>query len=264
MEYAPPYKEKGLIALAKCPNCSYKLKAWDIKAECPKCKTNIPNFNWEERLEEDAVRSEIAFSKLRERKDNFKTTLFGTKLLTVRFVCTFLPLLVLVLPIANVHINLPYNQGDVSISILGIVLWVLGNSIDFSSLLSFFSGEIMGQTFLLLAAALALFLLAFILALLSFFLLMIRSVSLGSKGNIVCNILSVLLICASVFVFGSFFSSLEGTGVNFITSHSLSVCLFAGIAIYTLNTVLNIATDKYLSPKHKAFIKNRKEQKKAK
>ncbi|MBQ2759503.1 MAG: hypothetical protein IJE93_07005, partial [Clostridia bacterium] len=109
-----------------------------------------------------------------------------------------------------------------------------------------------------------LFLLAFILALLSFFLLMIRSVSLGSKGNIVCNILSVLLICASVFVFGSFFSSLEGTGVNFITSHSLSVCLFAGIAIYTLNTVLNIATDKYLSPKHKAFIKNRKEQKKAK
>lgn len=253
-----------MISLAKCPNCSYKLKIWNIKAECPQCKTNIPNFNWEERLEEDAARSELAFSRLRERKDNFRTTLFGTKLLTVRFVCTFLPLLLLVLPIVNVHINLPYNQGDASISILSIVLWVLGNSLDFGSLISLFSGEIMGQTFLLLAVAFVLFLLAFILAVLSFFLLMIRSVSLGNRGNIVCNVLSVLLICASVFVFASFFSSLESSGVNFITSHSFSVCLFAGIAFYILNTVLNIATDKYLSPKRKAFTNNRKEQKKAK
>ncbi len=253
-----------MIALAKCPNCSYKLKIWDIKAECPKCKTNIPNFNWEERLEEDAVRSELAFAKLGERKDNVKTTLFGSKLLTVRFVCTFLPLLLLVLPIVNVGINLPYNQSETSISILGIVLWVLGNSLDFGSLLSLFSGEVMGQTFILLAVALVLFLLAFILAVLSFFLLIIRSVSLGNRGNIVCNILSVLLICASFFVFGTFFSSVESTSVNFISSHSFNVCLFVGIAFYLLNSVLNIASNKYLSPMRKAFIKNRKEHKIAK
>ncbi len=250
--------------MAKCPNCSYKLKAWDIKAECPKCKTNIPNFNWEKRLEEDAARSEIAFAKLGERKNNIKTTLFGSRLLTVRFVCTFLPLVLLVLPIVNVHINIPFNQEDAAISVLSIVLWIVGNSLDFGSLLSLFSGEVMGQTFLLLALAFALFLLAFILAVLSFFLLMIRSVSLGNTGNIVCNILSVVLICASIFTFSAFFNTLESTSVNFITSPSFSVCLFAGIALYLLNTVLNIAANKFLAPKRKAFIKSRKEQKIAK
>lgn len=247
--------------MAKCPNCSYKLRLWDIKAECPQCKTNIPNFNWEKRLEEDAIRSELAFAKLRERKDNVKTTLFASKLLKARFVCTFLPLLLLVLPIVNIHINLPYNQEDATVSILSIVLWVLGNSLDFGSLLSLFSGEIIGRSLILLAVALVLFLLAFILAVLSFFLLLIRSVSLGSKGNIACNILSVILICTSIFVFGAFFSSLENTGINFITSDSLSVCLFAGIAFYALNTALNIAADRYLAPKRKMFIRNRKEQK---
>ena len=247
--------------MAKCPNCSYKLRLWDIKAECPQCKINIPNFNWEERLEEDAARSEKAFARLSERKDNFKTTLFGSKLLKVRFICTFLPLLLLVLPIVNIHINLPYNQEDASVSVLSIILWALGNSLDFSSLLSLFSGEIIGQPVILLSCAVVLFLLAFILAVLSFFLLIIRSVSLGSKGNIVCNILSVILICASIFAFGEFFAAVESTGINFITSHSFSICLFVGIALYTLNTALNIATDRYLSPKRKTFSKNRKAQK---
>ena len=253
-----------MIALAKCPNCSYKLRLWDIKAECPECKVNIPNFNWEERLEEDAVRSELAFSKLRERKDNFRTTLFGSKLLTIRFVCTFLPLILLVLPIVNVHINLPFNQTDATVSILSIVLWALGNSPDFGSLLSFFSGEIMGNTFLLLAVAFGLFLFAFVLAVLSFFLLMIRSVGLGSIGNIVCNIFSVLLIFASIFAFNSFFSSLESTGVNFISAHSFGICLFVAVPVYTLNTFLNIKTDKFLTPKREAFLKRRKELRKTK
>ena len=247
--------------MAKCPNCSYKLRLWDIKAECPQCKINIPNFNWEERLEKDAARSEIAFARLGERKENFKTTLFGSKLLTARFICTFLPLILLVLPIVNVHISLPFNQTDASVSVLSIVLWILGNSLDFGSLLSLLSGKALGTTFLLLAAALVLFLAAFVLAVVSFFLLMIRSVSLGNTGNIVCNILSVLLICASTVTLNAFFSSLESTSVNFITSHSFSVCLFIGMALYLLNTALNIATNKYLSPKRKAFIKSRKEQK---
>ena len=250
--------------MAKCPNCSYRLRLWDIKAECPQCKINIPNFNWEARLEEDAVRSELAFTKLRERKDNFKTTLFGSKLLTARFICTFLPLILLVLPIVNVHINLPFNQTDASVSILSIVLWALGNSLDFSSLISLFSGEIIGDTFLLLAVASALFLLAFVLAVLSFFLLMIRSVSLGSIGNIVCNFFSILLICASIFVFNSFFSSLESIGINFISSHSLGIGLFVAIPLYTLNTFLCIKTDKYLAPKREAFTKNRKDLRKTK
>ena len=43
---------------SKCPNCGEKLKIYHIKAECPHCKANIPNYNWEARLEEDSAIAE--------------------------------------------------------------------------------------------------------------------------------------------------------------------------------------------------------------
>ena len=45
----------------KCPQCGHTLKIWNFKAECPECGTNIPNYQWEKRLNEDADIAENAF-----------------------------------------------------------------------------------------------------------------------------------------------------------------------------------------------------------
>ena len=59
--------------MALCPNCYAILNFWDVKAECPHCGVNIPNFNWEGRLEEDAKNAEIAWVKFRQFTGNFQS-----------------------------------------------------------------------------------------------------------------------------------------------------------------------------------------------
>ena len=54
---------KEELIMANCPHCNYKLKLIDIKAECPDCGVNIANYDWENRLEQDAAEAEIAFVK---------------------------------------------------------------------------------------------------------------------------------------------------------------------------------------------------------
>ena len=49
--------------MAKCPKCNRKLHIWNVKAECPDCGVNIANYDWENRLEQDAIEAEIAFAK---------------------------------------------------------------------------------------------------------------------------------------------------------------------------------------------------------
>ena len=61
--------------MAKCPKCGVKLHIWNIKAECPKCGVNIANYDWENRLEQDAKEAEIAFAKMRETLNKFKYSL---------------------------------------------------------------------------------------------------------------------------------------------------------------------------------------------
>ena len=38
----------------KCPNCGKTLHWYDFRAECKYCGANIPNYDWEGRLEQDA------------------------------------------------------------------------------------------------------------------------------------------------------------------------------------------------------------------
>ena len=80
---------------AKCPECGHTLKIWDIKAECPKCGTNIANHQWEKRLNDDADFAEHAFAKFHYKFGNFKSAVVGSKLRIVRLILTFAPLIAL-------------------------------------------------------------------------------------------------------------------------------------------------------------------------
>ena len=49
---------------AKCPSCGEKLHWYDFRAECKHCGANIPNYDWENRLEADADAAEDSFARL--------------------------------------------------------------------------------------------------------------------------------------------------------------------------------------------------------
>lgn len=87
---------------SKCPKCGGKLKLYHIKAECPYCKTNIPNYNWEARLEEDSAIAEAKFASLYRKLNLLKYSVFGTKLRILRLIMSFIPAVGFILPWAYV------------------------------------------------------------------------------------------------------------------------------------------------------------------
>jgi lysylphosphatidylglycerol synthetase-like protein (DUF2156 family) len=87
---------------SKCPACGGKLRLYHIKAECPHCKANIPNYNWEARLEEDSAIAEAKFASLYRKLNLLKYSVFGTKLRIARLLMSFIPAIGFILPWAKI------------------------------------------------------------------------------------------------------------------------------------------------------------------
>lgn len=231
--------------MAVCPGCGKKLNFWNIKAECPHCGVNIPNYNWEERLEADAERSVWAFAKFKKHMSFLKSGLVGTKLSIVRLVFTFVPLIILVIPMFTLSLNVPFNSYQAKgISILNIILAVV-NGVDIGAFLGLLKGEIAGSSFLLLAVGIVLVALAIVAAVINFFVLIIGSIKHKYVGNYVLCALSAALFIAAIPVFFVGFRSFSALGLS-VFSGSVNAALYIGIVLFCINLALNIITSKHL------------------
>ncbi len=238
--------------MAVCPKCGQLLKIWNVKAECPYCGVNIPNYNWEERLDEDAKNAEIAWAKFRIFTGNFKSALFGNKLRIVRFICTFLPLIALVLPLANYSLTLPIvNNGSTNMSLLDFTLNTL-LSLNWGGLIGLISGQNIGSPVLFIMVAILLLYLAVVFGVLNFIFVLVKAPSLKATSNVVLCIGSTLCFAIAGILFAVAVGSVGSTTITFIEG-SVQYGLFVGIALFTLNIVLNTIINK-------GFKKQRAEQ----
>lgn len=232
--------------MAHCPKCNYHLKPWNIKAECPECGVNIPNYNWEERLEEDARRSEIAFGKLRKHITNFKSALIGNRLRKVRLIFVFVPLVLIVLPYAWVQTELPFQSGGHTVSLLTVVL-MLVKDFDIGAILSMATSSHIGNAILPLVLCILLMVLSIVSGVANFLLTLIRAPKLGYIGNIVCCVLSTLLVAASGICYHVFLNNFAGSDLSAVLVQSTwGPCLFVGIFLFGLNVVFNVTVGKQL------------------
>ena len=55
----------------RCPKCGKKLKITYIKPECPECGCDINYYDYENRLEQDAIKAEAEFEKLEQLLNKF-------------------------------------------------------------------------------------------------------------------------------------------------------------------------------------------------
>ncbi len=229
--------------MALCPNCYAILNFWDIKAECPHCGANIPNFNWEERLEEDAKNAEVAWVKFRKFTGNFKSALFGSKIRIIRFVCTFLPLVALVLPLASYSITLPFlSRADQSFTLLDFTLNKF-LTLNWGSLISLATADNLGIASLLLILSVFLLYFAVIFGVLNFIFILIKAPSLKAGANVVLCVLSDLCFILPGIFFTAATGIIGNSSAVFIDG-SVQFGLFVGIALFTLNVILNIIVNK--------------------
>ncbi len=233
--------------MAKCPNCNYRLKLIDFRAECPVCKANIPNYNWEERLEQDAINSERSFSSFRRKTGAFKNAFLGTKLRIARLVLTFAPLLFFLFPMFTYEAKLPFSPGKEGLSMLNLILDIVNGKLDILAHLNFASLEISGTAFLLLYLALVMVVLGIVAGVLNFFVLVLSCFGYHAKGNIaLCAISDITFLAAIVMITVS--SSMFAASIPEVFSLNISTGLFVGILFFTINLVINIITEKQFRP----------------
>lgn len=228
--------------MANCPNCNKKLKFWQIRAECPYCGANIPNFNWEGRLQEDADTAERAFAKFHWYIANFKSGVWGSPLRKLRLFCTFLPLIALVLPLMRVSISVPFYEMQGNVSFLNFVLDYL-TKFDIGAVLSLTGGEVLGEVMQNFVIGVGLIFLAVLCGVLNFFVLLIGAFRLNATVNVALNAVSTVSFGAAA-VFLMRFSSLAAANTVELFGGSVSFGFSVGVILFGLNVVLSVLTAK--------------------
>ena len=246
---------------SKCPNCGHSLNLWNVKAECPKCGANIPNFQWEERLQQDSDFAEHAFAKLHYKTANFKSAVAGSKLRIIRLIMTFAPLIALVLPLYKFTITMPFYTDTKTVSFLTFILDYLLKT-DIGSVLKLAGGEVLGQAALMVVVACVLLLLAVVCGVLNFFVLLIAGIKLKYMFNIILNVISTLSWAVAAVFFAQFTTACETLGGGIVTDCSLGFGFIVGCALFIVNVTLNVLVGKSLKkqmqeqPSMDAFIEN--------
>ena len=229
----------------KCPECGHALKIWNFKAECPKCGVNIPNHQWEKRLNDDADFAEHAFAKFHYKFQNFKSAVAGSKLRIARLVLTFAPLIALVLPLYDYKLNLPFNQSENSVSFLTFILDYLLKT-DIGSVISLMGGEVLGTAATMVVIACVLMLLAVVFGVLNFFVLLIAGIKMKYVFNIVLNVLATACWAFAAVFFTQFTSACEALGGGIVTECSLGFGFIVGCVLFLVNVAMNVIVGKGL------------------
>ena len=246
---------------AKCPECGHTLKLWNAKAECPECGINIPNYQWEKRLNEDADIAENAFAKMHYKTANFKSAVAGSKLRIVRLVMTFAPLIALVLPLYNFTLSLPFRHTEESVSFLTFILNYL-LKVDVGSVLKLLGGEVLGDAALKVVIACVLLLVAVVCGVSNFFVLLISGIKMRYRLNIALNFISTVSWGLAAVFFAQFTSACTALGGGIVTECSLGIGFVVGCVLFAVNFVLNLVVGKGLKkqlneqPSMEEFIAN--------
>ena len=226
---------------AKCPHCGEPLRWYNVKAECKHCGVNIPNYNWEQRLEDDSDKAEHAFAKLHYKINNFKSGTVGNPFRIARLVFTLLPLVALVVPLLKMKMTLPFYEKEGTVSFLTLIL-------DYITKLDFFGGfKLMSATalgapvkFLMLAIVAAL--VAVAAGVLNFFVVLIAAINLRAGFNVILNTVAMLGWIASGVLLNQFVNAAANNTINVFEGSVVWWGYAIGIALFAANVVISILT----------------------
>lgn len=240
--------------MATCPNCGKKLHFWDVKAECSACGVSIPNFNWQQRLEEDNILAEKKFAAFYKTMNKVKYSIVGTKLRIARLVLTFLPVIGFILPWATLKSDA--DSFDLTIFSLfngnkGLIDFFSGFFGDSGLFLTNMKFEGYGGALTYCSISYLMFVLSILFIVIAFFMSIILCKHPKTKVTVVFDVLSVIASVVSVVMFvaaGPLAS--QAVAFNFgnmpvlNASASVSWGYFVALVLLLVATGVNIAVAK--------------------
>ena len=229
--------------MAKCPNCGKKLKWYEFRAECKSCGTNIPNYNWETRLEEDADKAETSFAKLHYRLNNLKSATVGSPFRIIRLVATLLPLVGLVVPLMKVSLSLPFYEDTSTVSFLTLILNYI-TKLDFMGGFQLMSATALGSTFKFLMLAIVFAFLAVVAGVLNFFVVLIAAVSLKAGFNIFLNVVATAGWIVSAVLLSISVTNAMSNNIDVFSGNVIWWGYAIGAALFLANVVISVVASK--------------------
>lgn len=225
--------------MAKCPNCGIKLHIWNVKAECPKCGVNIANYDWENRLEQDAVEAEIAFAKLRESLRRFKYSFVGTKLRIARIPISVLPLFSFLLPLGFATLNIPFYSETITLNAINIVMKIIENTALINAMIKLPGSEIVGDAALMLLLSFGLVVLSILSLLVSLVFLLTNFKKFQSKGLGITNLVACLMMIGSSICFGRLSDMLAASTLSNAFACGPQWGVYVSAGLFLLSSIVN-------------------------
>lgn len=222
--------------MAKCPKCGARLRWYEFRAECKHCGVNIPNYNWEERLNEDADTAETAFAKFHYKMKNFKYGTIGSPVMIIRLIVTLLPLVALVVPLVKVKFSMPFYEEEETVSFLTFILDYL-TKFSIGKTFSLLSGDIIGPAVTMLVLSAVFAILAVASGVINFFVVLIASLNLNGKANVVLNFFSTVFWGLSIYF--AYRLTISADGLTFFKA-SVSPFFALGLVLFAANIIINI------------------------
>ncbi len=225
--------------MANCPKCNAKLKLTDWRPECPHCGVNMVYYGMEDRLLADAEKAEAEHAKFQKNLDRVKASSIGGKRQIIRIVLSIIPILGLLLPLANITLkNLPFRDDKaISVNIITIVEYFM-DMLDLDGLFAVMGNKVVGMSFIMFVASILCLLLSVVVGIVNFGRNFCSSQPKSCKKNMIVSIVSALLAVASGITFAVFASGAVKYFPDFIDA-SVGFGIFVTAALHIPVIVLN-------------------------
>ncbi len=227
--------------MAKCPKCEYKLKFYDISQFCPKCKTNLRFYNFEEEFYKSAKIAELNNAAFHIKMRHYKASYVGNKLILSRLFLAFLPVIMLLIPAGNIHLELPYKTADFSVSLMGIVNLFMGG--DFGFLSGLKASELVGSEFSAAVNIFIFYMIPALFAVIVLFASLFCFVSIKNMQKIICGF-SFLGFISAVAAQIVMYTQVGSLNYSLILTGSKGFGLYAVMISFFLIFAVNFIIDK--------------------
>ncbi len=229
------------MTVAVCPKCEKKIPIYHLGQMCPHCGVNVRFYNFDKNFYRDAKKAELSLAKINIFISHLIASFVGSKLTIARLCVMLLPLLSLLIPYASAGILLPFVEGKITLSALGLYTAFSDGYLDL--ILSMIKGGADAPAFkaLLIVAALIA-----VLALIAVFQLLFTILAFISikKMPKFLSVLSAIGIAVSVFA-GIFSYNLvyaagncDGTIITAKLSFGYAVTAIAFIVNFVINRMI--------------------------
>lgn len=179
-----------------CPKCGHKRKIWELSQYCPKCKTNLMFYGFEERFYEDAKKAEMSLANVRVKLEKVKTGLVGNKLAIVRLVCMLLPAAAMLLPFGKVEFTSDIFSKTLSLGIIDLFSALLDGTLGLLNKMS--ASPVYGETTAAVSAVMTGLLICAVAAVLVLLLTILCFISFKKMAAIICSA-SVVYLAAGIY-----------------------------------------------------------------